>query len=88
MSLKFWKGVFNFSRKKGNKSYLETHGCDSCCPRCKVWESEGNTIRTLPYDGVNDDGSYRRVCWSCEYSWRAIFTPAGFVPVEDYDKGE
>lgn len=63
--------------KRKKREYLKRHGCDSCCPECKKWESDDNLITTVD----NDDGSVTRQCSSCSYKWTAIFTPAGFVPV-------
>ncbi len=60
---------------------MEGGNCDSCCPRCKQWESSGNRITTEPYSEP-DDGSENRVCANCGYSWRAVFTPFGFIPVD------
>jgi hypothetical protein len=64
--------------KKRKDTYLKQHGCDSCCPECKVWESDGNDIVTV----CQDDGSDVRTCGLCSYTWRAIFTPAGFIPID------
>lgn len=77
---KFWARVRSFSEKQMFGNYLKPNGgCDSCCPKCKVWESLGNKITTTPLE----DGSDLRVCGKCGYEWRAIFTPAGFVQVGD-----
>lgn len=70
-----------FTKKKSQKqTYLEKHGCDSCCPKCKKWESEGNTITNSIPD--NDPSIDVRTCENCGHTWKAIFTPAGFVPVD------
>jgi hypothetical protein len=77
---KFWKYVNALSKKGMKENYLKPHGgCDSCCPRCRIWESEGNTI----YTAENDDNSDTRECSTCAYKWKAIFTPAGFMPIKE-----
>jgi hypothetical protein len=63
--------------KEPDNDYLRKHGCDSCCPQCLKWESDGNYIETTPLV----DGSERRTCMYCDYTWKAIFTPAGFIPI-------
>lgn len=63
--------------KKRKDTYLKQHGCDSCCPECRVWESDGNDIITED----QDDGSQLRTC-GCSVTWRTIFTPAGFIKVD------
>jgi hypothetical protein len=78
--LKFWTLVANFAKKRQSSAYLEGGGCDSCCPRCKQFESQGNTI----YTRTHPDDSYAelRTCVNCGYEWKSVFTPVGFVPVE------
>lgn len=77
---KFWSKVKSFAEKQMFENYLKPFGgCDSCCPKCKVWESLGNKITTTPLE----NGSDLRLCGNCGYEWRAIFTPAGFVQVGD-----
>ena len=84
---RFWDRVEKYVSKKRQKAWLKgpTGGgnCDSACSRCKVWESAGNQITTEPMD----DGSEKRKCGVCGYMWRAIFTPAGFVKVGEWDEG-
>lgn len=72
-----WNIERNIEKQK--RKYLNKHGCDSCCPRCRKWESDGNTI--LSED--QPDGTIQRQCAKCGHSWIAIFTPAGFIPIED-----
>lgn len=79
MNYKFWKKLLDFAKEKAKESYTKERGCNSCCPRCKKWESDGNRITTQPLD----DGSDERVCHNCGFVWKAIFTPAGFIPVQD-----
>lgn len=82
---KFWSWVRNLSERKMNKEWFKpSGGCDSCCPRCKQWESLGNIIHTKPLE----DGSDKRSCTNCGYVWLAIFTPAGFIPIDDYKNEE
>lgn len=76
MSYKFWKKVYDYSKKKMKKEYTIEHGCNSRCPRCKIWESEGNIIKTEPLNDYD-----LRSCSNCSYEWKAIFTPAGFIPL-------
>ncbi len=76
---KFFKWLKSFCDEQMQDNYLKPRGgCDSCCPNCKEWESQGNTITTRPLD----DGSDERVCSKCNYKWLAIFTPAGFMPID------
>ena len=74
---KFWTALYNLSDRKIKLLYLKEHGFDSCCPQCKQWESHGNVIKTEPME----DGSENRSCSNCGYSWKALFTPAGFVRI-------
>ena len=71
----------SYSKNELQHDYLKSHGCDSACPRCNKWESEGNVIYTEPYKP--HDLSDKRTCTNCDHTWRAIFTPAGFVQVKD-----
>ena len=57
---------------------LPRGGCDSCCPKCKKWEYQGNKIETRYFDNDLD----KRTCGNCGHDWLAIFTPAGFVEVK------
>ena len=83
MNYKFWKRIAEYSTKKMEEAYLKPNGgCDSCCPRCKKWESHGNVIITKPLI----DGSDKRECQNCGNIWLAIFTPAGFIPIEEINK--
>lgn len=77
---KFFKWISDSSDnpKSEQNAYLVKHGSDSCCPTCRVWESQGNEITTEALS----DGSDKRTCGKCGYQWRAIFTPAGFVSIE------
>lgn len=78
MKWDFWRFIKVFSEKKMKESWMEGGNCDSCCPRCRYYESQGNIIVTT----ANKDGSENRSCLSCGYKWTAIFTPAGFIPME------
>lgn len=74
---RFWKKVKALADKQLKKNYLKPNGgCDSCCPNCKVWESQGNVITTEPVDDWD-----KRTCGVCNHVWAAIFTPAGFIQV-------
>ena len=75
----FWKKIRDWSDRKMSKAWMEGGNCDSKCPRCRQWESRGNIITTksLP------DGSELRRCENCCYQWKALFTPAGFMRIED-----
>jgi hypothetical protein len=75
---KIFKWLKAFSDKKMRENYLKPHGgCDSCCPNCREWESQGNLIATPPLE----DGSDSRICGKCHHEWLTIFTPAGFAPL-------
>lgn len=79
---KFFKWLKSFAEKGMKQNYLKPYGgCDSCCPKCKEWESTGNTIVTTPLN----DGSDKRKCEKCGHEWIAIFTPVGFVPLSKDD---
>lgn len=73
----FWRRARNWCQKHMRRVYMEGGNCDSACPRCHQWESLGNIIETHPLE----DGSEWRICSNCKYEWQALFTPAGFVPV-------
>lgn len=77
LSHKIWEKISSISDEKVRDNYTKRHGCNSCCPKCKTWESSGNKITTTPLD----DGSDHRTCQVCGYDWLAIFTPAGFIPL-------
>ncbi|MGI4991011.1 hypothetical protein ACRXCV_00135 (plasmid) [Halobacteriovorax sp. GFR7] len=80
-------GAFAWYDCRGTLSkpdYLDEHGCDSCCPNCEMWESDGNVINTEPLE----DGTDQRTCTNCNHTWLAIFTPAGFIPLDDCKKTE
>lgn len=77
---KFLKWCRDYINKKLRKEHTHSYGCNSRCPRCKRWEHEDNEIITVEY---YSGGSVLRSCTQCRYKWRAIFTPCGFVPVED-----
>ena len=74
----FWKKVKTFAENKMQDEHLKYRGSDSACPRCKKWESQGNTIYTEDLE----DGTDKRTCTNCKHEWLAIFTPAGFIPIE------
>lgn len=74
----FWTKIKKFSEKKMKSAWMEGGNCDSCCSKCKQWESMGNNIKTVP----QSDGAEIRTCGNCGDEWRAIFTPAGFVRVD------
>ncbi len=79
-SYKFWKWLKALSDKKMKSEYLRPYGgCNSCCPKCKKWQHDGNIINTTTLE----DGSDERICGNCGNTWLAIFTPAGFIPLED-----
>lgn len=47
----FWKKVKEYAEKQMKRNYLKPYGgCNSCCPKCKQWESSGNKITTEPLD--------------------------------------
>ena len=74
----FWDKVKTHAERKMKDAWMDGGNCDSCCPRCKQWESKGNTIETVS----NEDGSEQRTCTNCGNEWKAIFTPVGFVQVD------
>lgn len=77
---KFFKWLKEYSEKQMKKNYLKPQGgCDSCCPKCKNWEHQGNIIRTK-YSEEYPDLDHR-TCTNCKHEWFAIFTPAGFIEV-------
>ena len=77
---KFWTWIKGIAEEKIKENYLKPNGgCNSACPRCKQWESSGNLIFTEPLE----DGSDKRTCENCGNEWLAIFTPAGFIPIEN-----
>lgn len=76
----FWKSVRDFAEKKMKEAWFIGGNCNSCCPNCKNWESTGKTVITST---DNDDESISRKCSNCGHTWRAIFTPAGFVPIDE-----
>jgi len=75
---KIWKRLRDYCNKKMTSAWMSGGNCDSCCPACRQWESEGNIIQTID----NDDGSVTRECGNCTLRWQAIFTPAGFIKVD------
>lgn len=87
-SWRFWSRVAKFVKRKQQQAWLKgpsgRGNCDSACSRCKVWESEGNRIYTIPLV----DGSEKRQCTNCGYEWRALFTPAGFVKIGEWEGNE
>ncbi len=76
---RFWKRLRDYCSRRMSEAYMRGGNCDSKCPRCNLWESSGNAIETIP----DDDGSEIRTCLNCYHTWRAIFTPAGFVPIKE-----
>lgn len=80
---RFFKWLRGICDEQMSDNYLRPNGgCDSACPNCKEWESHGNTISTVPLE----DGSDQRKCGKCGHSWLAIFTPAGFIPIDKNGK--
>ncbi len=76
---KIAKKIHEISNNVMKKTFLLPRGgCNSCCPKCKKWEHQGNIIKTTYF---NDDIE-KRNCGNCGHEWLAIFTPAGFVEVE------
>ena len=75
---KFWKRVRDWCNTRMTAAWMKGGNCDSACPKCHQWESHGNVIETEP----QEDGSELRSCNNCGYAWKAIFTPAGFVPID------
>lgn len=75
----FWMKARDWCNKKMTNAWMHGGNCDSRCLRCKRWESHGNRIETTSLDDVLE----HRKCSGCGYEWRAIFTPAGFVPIDD-----
>lgn len=79
LKYKFWAAIKELADKGMKENYLKPHGgCDSACPKCKMWESQGNKI----YTEALQDGSDKRTCCNCGHEWHAIFTPAGFVQID------
>ena len=74
----FWRAARDWCNGRMKSARMEGGNCDSCCPRCHQWESHGNNITTKD----REDGSMLRNCSACQYVWVAIFTPAGFIPVD------
>jgi hypothetical protein len=74
----FWRKVRDWCNRKMTSAWMEKGNCDSRCPQCNQWESRGNIIVTLS----QDDGSELRICKNCDYEWKALFTPAGFIPID------
>lgn len=79
LRIKILKWMKKYSFEEISKEYCKKYGCDSACPRCKVWESEGNTIYTEPLESGDLD---KRTCTNCENVWYTIFTPMGHTPVD------
>ncbi len=73
----FWRHMRDWCNRRMTSAWMEGGNCDSCCPRCKQWESHGNTINTESLD----DGSEQRTCSVCGQQWKAVFGPAGFMPI-------
>lgn len=76
---RFWMRLRDWCERRMEAAWMAGGNCNSCCPTCGKWESAGNTIKT---EDVSD-GSVLRSCDNCGYAWRAIFTPAGFVPLDE-----
>lgn len=76
---KFWSAIKELADKGMKENYLKPHGgSDSACPKCNIWESQGNKI----YTEALQDGSDKRTCSNCDHEWHAIFTPAGFIQID------
>lgn len=76
---RFFKWLSEYADSKAKYHYIRPHGgCNSACPRCKAWEHQGNKITTED----SNDQTQTRTCTNCGHTWKAIFTPAGFIPVE------
>lgn len=74
----FWKSIRQWAERRMYAAWMDGGNCSSCCPRCKQWEHLGNNVTTTD----NADESVTRTCGACKYQRRAIFTPAGFCPIE------
>lgn len=79
----FWKALRDWCNRRMKDAWMHGGNCDSCCPRCKQWESHGNKITTEPFPKWD-----HRVCGNCGYKWPAEFGPAGFMPLLPEDRGE
>lgn len=75
----FWNKIKAYADGKMQAEWLKYRGWDSSCPRCKMWCSQGNKI----YTEALDVGVDKRTCSNCKHTWSAIFTPAGFIPIDD-----
>lgn len=87
MNLKKWeklKTKRDKIEKQMQDAYLEGGGCTSKCPNCNLWEHQGITI--LNEDLTN--GMTRRTCDNCGHVCFSIFTPAGFITIENYGISE
>lgn len=79
LKYKFWAAIKELADKGMKENYLKPHGgSDSACPKCNMWESQGNKI----YTEALQDGSDKRTCCNCCHEWHAIFTPAGFIQID------
>lgn len=76
-----FKRLKDFADKQMRKNYLKPHGgFDSCCPNCKEYEYQGNTITSTALDDDIDE----RMCHKCKHVWSTIFTPFGFIPTTEF----
>lgn len=81
------EGYSSYKREKHIQKYIHHHGATHACPKCNVWEHDGNRITTEYYDRETD----KRTCGECGFIWRSFFCPAGHVWdgenfVEDIDE--
>lgn len=81
---KLFKKMHDISLLGMRDNFLPNGGCDSCCPTCKQWEHQGNLITSKD----SPDGLVLRECSNCKYTWKAIFTPGGFIAVDDTETKE
>ena len=78
--LKLFKQDDHFKREKHITDFIHKHGATHACPRCKVWEHDGNLITTEYYCHSTD----KRTCTRCNFVFRSIFTPAGHTWLEEW----
>lgn len=78
LKYRFLRWLNKTTKESLSHDHCKKFGCDSACPKCKVWESEGNTIYT-EYENNDVD---KRTCTNCNNVWYTIFTPAGHYPVD------
>jgi hypothetical protein len=78
---RFWLRARKWVDRRLYDAWMEGGNCTSKCRRCKQWEHTGTTVKTEDAE----DGPVVRTCMNCGYQFTAVFTPAGFIPVEGND---